>query len=345
MAGNAGFRMLSLSSGASIGAYAMSRTLRDARDPRRRDERALRGAAHAAERRDGPRRAPRRRGRRPRREPDRGASSWRSARTLVLAPLLGLAMIAERTARRRFVRRRRRHRRGGRGVHRRRRADGAALAAGAWRQRAGHGRAGRRLPRQRRREHARRRGRRRDRGRPAPGRAGSRRSAGATRCARSAATTGGCSPCSPPSPASCSSSPAGSPSGATSAPACSPSGRAAPRPPPRSAGRSGWPGACSARPSSAGWSALVGFGLIFGSVSRERADHGRQRAGDVPAHARHRPDARRLVHHADRDGRHGRRHLRRAGAAAHARGGGPRPARARPRERREQAALDDELSS
>ncbi len=46
---------------------------------------------------------------------------------------------------------------------------------------------------------------------------------------------------------------AGSPSGATSAPARSPSERGAPRPPPRSAARSGSPGACSARPSSAGW--------------------------------------------------------------------------------------------
>ena len=46
--------------------------LRDVRPPRRRHERALRGAAHAAERGDGPGRAPRRRRRRPRREPGRG---------------------------------------------------------------------------------------------------------------------------------------------------------------------------------------------------------------------------------------------------------------------------------
>ena len=121
MAANPGMRLLSLSAGASVGAYAMSRSyvtlailaavmsvLAVVRHTRQSEE-------------TGPRRAPPRRGRRPRRESGRRASSSRSAANVVLAPLLGLAMIANGQPVAGSLRRRRGDRRRGRRVHRRRR--------------------------------------------------------------------------------------------------------------------------------------------------------------------------------------------------------------------------------
>ena len=93
MAGNPGMRLLSLSAGASVGAYAMSRTyltlallaavmstLAVVRHTRQSEE-------------TGPRRAPARRGRRALGQPGRGRHRRRSAANVVLAPLLALAMI------------------------------------------------------------------------------------------------------------------------------------------------------------------------------------------------------------------------------------------------------------
>ena len=81
MAGNAGFRMLSLSPGASVGAYTMSRGWVTLAVLAARDEHPLRGAPHAPERGDRTRRAARRRrGRAGSRRWPR-PSPWRSART------------------------------------------------------------------------------------------------------------------------------------------------------------------------------------------------------------------------------------------------------------------------
>ena len=110
---------------------------------------------------------------------------------------------------------------------------------------------------------------------PAPGRAGSRRSAGATSCGRSAASTGGCSACSPRSPASLLAV-AGRLAvrrdlGAGVLPERDGARRA---PPPRLRGPFGLAWRLQ-RPAFLGWLvALVGFGLIFGSVSESAQNMG-----------------------------------------------------------------------
>ena len=147
MAGNPGLRLMSLSPGASIGAYAMNRSYVTLAILAAVMSVAGRRATHAPERGDGPRRAaaapgssgpPRRRRRR---------SSSTLGANVVLAPLLGAGDDRQRAAGGELVRRRRRHRRRGHRVHRRRRADVAALVDRARRQRPGDGRPGGRVRR------------------------------------------------------------------------------------------------------------------------------------------------------------------------------------------------------
>ena len=89
--------------------------------------------------------------------------------------------------------------------------------------------------------------------------------------------------------------------------------------------RSGWSGACSAARCSPGRVGMLGFGLVFGAIIDEVADTSGattewyERMGGSDA------DPRRLPRVNHRDGRHGRRDLRRPGAAADARRGGRRP--------------------
>ncbi len=107
MAGNAGFRMLSLSPGASIGAYAMNRGFVTLAVLAAVMSITLRGAAHAPERGDRPRRACWARPWSARRRDSPRPSSWRSAPDLVLAPLTALGLVAAGQPARGLLRRRR----------------------------------------------------------------------------------------------------------------------------------------------------------------------------------------------------------------------------------------------